>query len=62
LDGLAIAYLNRWNLLVGALLAALMTALGIGWLSRRRLQEDTAIGVLFSGMFALGDRFVEPGS
>jgi ABC-type Mn2+/Zn2+ transport system permease subunit len=54
LPGLAIAYLNRWNLLVGALLAALLTALGIGWLSRRRLDEDTAIGVLFSGMFALG--------
>ncbi len=54
LPGLAIAYLNRWNLLVGALLAALLTAVGIGWFSRRQLAEDTAIGVLFSGMFALG--------
>jgi ABC-type Mn2+/Zn2+ transport system permease subunit len=55
LPGLVIAYLNRWNLLLGALVAALVTALGIGCLSRReRLREDTAIGVLFSGMFALG--------
>ncbi len=55
LPGLVVAYLNRWNLLLGALVAALVTALGIGYLSRReRLREDTAIGVLFSGMFALG--------
>ncbi|MDA8020646.1 MAG: metal ABC transporter permease [Thermoanaerobaculia bacterium] len=55
LPGLVIAYLNQWNLLVGAVLAAVTTALGIGWLSRRQqLQEDTAIGVLFTGMFALG--------
>jgi ABC-type Mn2+/Zn2+ transport system permease subunit len=47
--------LNRWNLFFGAIIAAIITALGIGWLSRReQLREDTAIGVLFSGMFALG--------
>ena len=55
LPGLVIAYLNRWNLLVGAILAAVLAALGIGWLSRgQKLREDTAIGVVFSGMFALG--------
>lgn len=55
LPGLVIAYLNRWNLLLGALVAALLTALGIGWISRsRQLREDTAIGVVFSGMFSLG--------
>lgn len=55
LPGLVIAYLNRWNLIWGALVAAIVTALGIGWLSRnQRLREDTAIGVVFSGMFALG--------
>lgn len=55
LPGLVVAYLNRWNLFVGAVLAALITALGIGWLSRgRRLREDTAIGVVYSGMFAAG--------
>jgi len=55
LPGLVIAYLNRWNMTAGALLAGIITALGIGWLSRRReIREDTAIGILFTGMFALG--------
>ncbi|PJF48084.1 MAG: metal ABC transporter permease [Chloroflexi bacterium] len=55
LPGLVIAYLNRWNMTIGAVLAGIATALGIGWLSRRReVREDTAIGILFTGMFALG--------
>jgi manganese/iron transport system permease protein len=55
LPGLVVAYLNGWNLFGGAVVAGVATALGIGWLSRREtLREDTAIGVLFSGMFALG--------
>lgn len=55
MPGLVIAYVNQWNLLVGAILAAVASALSIGWLSRRRkLREDTAIGVVFTGMFALG--------
>ena len=55
LPGVVIAYLYGFNLLVGALIASLCTAAGIGWLSRRdEVREDTAIGVLFTGMFALG--------
>lgn len=55
LPGLVVAYLRGWNLFGGAVAAGLFTALGIGWLSRRRtLREDTAIGILFTGMFALG--------
>jgi ABC-type Mn2+/Zn2+ transport system permease subunit len=55
LPGLAIAYLLGWSLSLGALAAGLVTALAIGWLSRRQaLKEDTAIGVVFTGMFALG--------
>lgn len=55
LPGLVVAYLNSWNLYAGALLAGVLTALGIGWLSRREeIREDTAIGVVFTGMFALG--------
>jgi ABC-type Mn2+/Zn2+ transport system permease subunit len=55
LPGLVVAYLNGWNLFGGAVVAGVATALGIGWISRREtLREDTAIGILFTGMFALG--------
>lgn len=55
LPGLVVAYLNGWNLYGGAIVAGMITALGIGWLSRRQeVREDTAIGILFTGMFALG--------
>jgi len=55
LPGVVIAYLNSWSLFGGALIAGVITALGIGWLSRREeIREDTAIGVMFTGMFALG--------
>jgi len=55
LPGLVVAYLNQWNLFAGAITAGIATALGIGWLSRRQeVREDTAIGILFTGMFALG--------
>lgn len=55
LPGLVAAAIFGWNPSLGAFAAGLLTALGIGWLSRRRgLREDTAIGVLFTAMFALG--------
>jgi manganese/iron transport system permease protein len=55
LPGLVAAYLLGLNLLGGAVVAGVATALGIGWLGRRgTLREDTAIGVIFTGMFALG--------
>ena len=55
MPGLAIAHLCGWNLFLGALAADLLAALGIGLVSRRRdVREDTAIGIIFTGMFALG--------
>ncbi len=55
LPGIVVAYLQGINVFFGALVAGLLTALGIGWLSgREELREDTAIGVLFTSMFALG--------
>lgn len=53
--GVVIAYLLRLDLIVGGSIAAVAGALGMGALARRSgLREDTAIGVVFSGMFALG--------
>ncbi|MGI8650963.1 MAG: metal ABC transporter permease [Rubrobacter sp.] len=55
LPGLAASYLLGLNLLAGAVVAGLTMAFGVGWLSRNRtLREDTAIGVAYTGMFALG--------
>ena len=55
LPGLVIAYLFGWSLSLGALAAGVLAALSIGWISRRQtVKEDTAIGVVFTGMFALG--------
>lgn len=53
--GIVGAFLMKGNLLLGALLAAVLTALGIGAVSNRSgLKQDSAIGIVFVGMFALG--------
>ena len=53
--GLVIAYLAGIPLYIGAAIAAVGTALAIGVVARRgALRFDTAVGVLFAGMFALG--------
>jgi manganese/iron transport system permease protein len=53
--GLVIAYMVGLPLYLGGAIAAVGTALAIGALSRRGvLRFDTAVGVLFAGMFAFG--------
>lgn len=53
--GIVAAYLVKGSFYVGAGVAAVVTALAIGAVSRRaRIRTDTAIGVLFAGTFALG--------
>ncbi len=53
--GVVAAYLLNGPFYVGAAIAAVATALAIGWVTRRgQLRGDTAIGVLFAGMFAAG--------
>jgi manganese/iron transport system permease protein len=53
--GVVAAYLLKGPFYIGAAIAAVGTALAIGWVARRgNLRGDTAIGVLFAGMFALG--------
>lgn len=59
LPGVAAGYLlgggERGPLFWGALVAAVVSSLGIGAVARGvKLREDTAIGVVFAGMFALG--------
>lgn len=55
LPGVAVSYLVGGNLLVGALVAAVVVALGIGYFSRRgTIREDTAIGILFAAALSLG--------
>lgn len=53
--GVVIAFLLDRSLFLGGAVFGTMTALGIGVVSQtRRVREDTAIGVLFTGAFALG--------
>lgn len=53
--GVVVAYMLHAPFYIGAAVAALATAISIGWVTRRGgLRTDTTIGVLFAGMFALG--------
>jgi manganese/iron transport system permease protein len=59
LPGVAIAFITgnsaSGGLLIGGLAAGVLSAIGIGLLTRgQRLREDTAIGIVFSGTLALG--------
>ena len=59
LPGVALGYLisggARESLFWWALGTAVVAALGIGAISKNaRIKEDTAIGIIFAGMFALG--------
>jgi manganese/iron transport system permease protein len=55
LPGVAIAYLLGGNLMLGALAAAVVVALGIGQISKKgTIREDSAIGILFTAALALG--------
>jgi ABC-type Mn2+/Zn2+ transport system permease subunit len=55
LPGIVAAFVFGFSLFLGALGAGALAVIGIGALSGRdKLKEDTAIGVIFSGFFALG--------
>lgn len=59
MPGVALSYIATGGapgaITLGGLGAGVVTALIIGWLTRgRQLKEDTAIGVVFAGMLALG--------
>lgn len=53
--GVAVAFVLDANLYLGGAIAAVLTAILIGFVSRRGLiKYDTAIGILFVGAFAAG--------
>lgn len=55
LPGVVVAYLLGLPLALGAFAAGMLCAIGSGWIpSATRVKEDAAMGVMFSGMFALG--------
>lgn len=55
LPGIVIALMLGVHMLIGALVSAIISVLAIGTLtSHRRFKEDTSIGVIFAGAFALG--------
>jgi manganese/iron transport system permease protein len=55
LPGIVLAYIFGLPLTLGAFVAGLFCATGSGFLKRHsRLKEDTAMGVVFTGLFAFG--------
>lgn len=53
--GVVVTFILGGNFLIGALIAALIVSVLIGAVSQSgRINNDTAIGVLFAGSFALG--------
>lgn len=55
LPGLVVSYLTGINLFIGAAAATVLTALGIGVISKNdEVYEDTAIGIMPIAMFAFG--------
>ncbi len=55
LPGVAIAYIVGGNLTIGAMVAAIVVAVGISLLSdQEAIKEDTAIGIFFTAALALG--------
>lgn len=55
LPGIVLAYIAGLPLALGAFATGLLCATGTGWIKRHtRVKEDTVMGVVFTGLFALG--------
>lgn len=55
LPGIVLAYIAGIPMVIGAFASGMLCALATGYLTEHsRLKEDTVMGVVFSGMFALG--------
>ena len=55
LPGIVLAYLVGAPLALGAFLSGLVCAFATGWIKNHsRVKEDTVMGIVFTGLFALG--------
>lgn len=55
LPGIAIAYLIGIPLIIGAFISGIFCSFATGFIKNNsRIKEDTVMGILFSGMFAVG--------
>lgn len=55
LPGIVLAYIAGLPLILGAFASGVICAFGIGYIKQNsRVKEDTVMGIVFSGMFALG--------
>lgn len=55
LPGVVLAYVAGLPIALGAFAAGLLCAVATGWIKRNsRVKEDTVMGVVFTGLFALG--------
>jgi len=55
LPGVVIAYMLGLPLALGAFASGLFCAIATGWIrSNSRIKEDTVMGIVFTGLFALG--------
>jgi manganese/iron transport system permease protein len=55
LPGVVLAFLFDWPLVIGALIFGILTPVIVGLLTQGgEVREDTAIGIVFAGSFALG--------
>lgn len=55
LPGVVWAYAAGWPYFIGALISGLLSGLGIGYIQQNsKIKEDAAMGIVFTGAFALG--------
>jgi ABC-type Mn2+/Zn2+ transport system permease subunit len=55
LPGVAISYMLGINFFIGAVVTGIFTAISIGFISQNsRIKHDTAIGIMFTAVFAIG--------
>ncbi|MFW6238204.1 MAG: metal ABC transporter permease [Halanaerobiales bacterium] len=55
LPGVAVAYILGWPFFIGAFVTGALTTFGIGIIERNScVKEDSAMGIMFTGSFALG--------